>query len=923
MARLLSWPVRLTQAGFAAIVRAYVPALAWSLQHRGRVLLISLTVLLATAALVPRLGSELIPQLSQGEFIADLRLAPGTPLEQTDRAIAAAQNYAMELPEVALTYAVTGTGNRLDASPTDAGENTGRLSVGLKPETSPDDEPAVIGALRGKFDDLAGVQYQFSRPALFSFASPLEVTITGYELERLRAVAEQVRLGMQASPTFSDIKSTVEAGNPEIQIIFDQERAAQLGITVREFADRVVSSVRGNVATRYKLRDKKIDVLVRSVDTRASSIEEIRSLIVNPGSARPVPLTAVADVIVATGPATAFAAIAGRLGEQPPETEFDRGLRRFSYLLTGTMLALVTVVFAVHVLNGRPVLDTLLFAVALAVGLSPELLPAILSINLARGASLMAKEGVLVRHLSAIENLGSMDVLCTDKTGTLTEGVVELSGAFDATGVDSPEVLELASWNAALATGLVSPLDEALLSTHRPTTAGLRKIAELPFDFERKRVSVLVEDGIGQRLVTKGAFEPILSVCTQLAGGTPLDSSARSALRAQFEAWSRDGIRVVAVAERRLSVGEVLERGAEHDLAFRGFLTFLDRPKKGVREAIADLAHLGVTVKVISGDNLLVTRHIAGMVGLSVDTALTGRELATMDDITLAGRLEAADIFAEVDPGQKERIIGALRRRGHVVGFLGDGVNDAPAMHAADTSLSVQTAVDVAREAADFVLLEQDLDVIRAGIEEGRRTVANTLKYIRATMSANLGNMLSMAAASLILPFLPLLASQILLNNFLSDIPAFGIAEDSVDPELVETPPRWDVAALGRFMLVFGLVSSAFDFLTFGVLLRLFHAGPALFRTGWFVESLLTELAVALIVRTRRPFYQSRPGALLFGASVVLMVVTFAIPYLPLSQLIGFTPLPAPLVLVIVAITLLYVMATEGTKRLYYARGKA
>ncbi len=300
---LLGWAVRPTQAGFAAVNRAYVPALAWSLQHRGRVVLISLVVLVATAALVPRLGSELIPQLSQGEFIADLRLAPGTPLEQTDQAMAAAQGYAMELPEVALAYAVTGTGNRLDASPTDAGENTGRLSVTLKPGTSPDDEPAVIDALRAKFDSLAGVQYQFSRPALFSFASPLEVTITGYELERLRTVAEQVRLGMQASPTFSDIKSTVEAGNPEIQIVFDQERAAQLGITVREFADRVVSSVRGNVATRYKLREKKIDVLVRSVDTRASSVDEIRSLIVNPGSARPVPLSAVADVVVATGPA--------------------------------------------------------------------------------------------------------------------------------------------------------------------------------------------------------------------------------------------------------------------------------------------------------------------------------------------------------------------------------------------------------------------------------------------------------------------------------------------------------------------------------------------------------------------------------------------------------------------------------------------
>jgi HAE1 family hydrophobic/amphiphilic exporter-1 len=300
---LLSWAVRPTQAGFAAVNRAYVPALAWSLQHRGRVVLIALVVLVATAAIVPRLGSELIPQLSQGEFIADLRLAPGTPLEQTDQAMAAAQGYAMELPEVALTYAVTGTGNRLDASPTDAGENTGRLSVTLKPGTSPDDEPGVIDALRAKFDSLAGVQYQFSRPALFNFASPLEVTITGYELERLRTVAEQVRLGMQASPTFSDIKSTVEAGNPEIQIVFDQERAAQLGITVREFADRVVSSVRGNVATRYKLREKKIDVLVRSVDTRASSVDEIRSLIVNPGSARPVPLSAVADVVVATGPA--------------------------------------------------------------------------------------------------------------------------------------------------------------------------------------------------------------------------------------------------------------------------------------------------------------------------------------------------------------------------------------------------------------------------------------------------------------------------------------------------------------------------------------------------------------------------------------------------------------------------------------------
>jgi len=625
-------------------------------------------------------------------------------------------------------------------------------------------------------------------------------------------------------------------------------------------------------------------------------------------------------VVVATGRATLFAGIASRLAEHPPETEFDLGLRRFSYLLTASMVALVLFVLAVHVLRGRPAVETLLFAVALAVGLSPELLPAILSINLARGASLMAKGGVLVRHLSAIENLGSMDVLCIDKTGTLTEGVVRLDGSFDADGRPSTGVLELAALNAALATGLASPLDDAVVAAHTPELEGVRKLGELPFDFERKRVSILVEGGAGPHLVTKGAVAPVLAACSRLADGRPLDATVRHAIEARCDAWSAAGIRVVAVADARPHAGVVLDRDAERELVLQGFLTFLDRPKAGVPRAVADLATLGVAIKVVSGDSRLVTQHVAGLVGLRAEQLLTGRELAGLDDSALARRVEATDLFVEVDPSQKERIVRALRARGRVVGFLGDGVNDAPAMHAADTSLSVESAVDVAREAADFVLLRRDLDVIRRGIEEGRRCFANTLKYVLTTMSANLGNMLSMALTSLFLPFLPLLASQILLNNFLSDIPALGLAGDSVDPELVARPRRWDVGFIGRFMLLFGVVSSVFDVLTFGFLLRVLHAAPPLFRTGWFIESLLTELVVALVVRTRRPFYRSRPGRLLLVLSLVLAGLTLAIPWLPYAGLFGFVPVSPSLLAVLLGITALYVAATELAKRLVYGR---
>jgi Mg2+-importing ATPase len=623
-------------------------------------------------------------------------------------------------------------------------------------------------------------------------------------------------------------------------------------------------------------------------------------------------------LVVATGSATQFGAIAHRLMLRPPETEFDRGIRRFGYLLTTAMLVMVLVVFSTHMFRGRPPVETLLFAVALAVGLSPELLPVILSVNLARGAQLMARQGVLVRRLNAIENLGSMNILCTDKTGTLTEGVVQLEGAYDGSGKPSNDVLDLGARNAALETGLANPLDDAILKARQPDLSRTRKLAEIPFDFVRKRVSVVVQDDAGVCLITKGAFHHVLEVCTRSADGPALGEALRAQLEQRYQKWSSQGIRVLAVATRKVDEKPVYSRDEECDMAFMGFLTFLDRPKEGVAEAMTGLANLGVSVKLITGDNRLVAEHIARLVGMRTDRVLSGAQLDELHDEALWRAAEKTDLFVEVDPNQKERIILSLKKMRHVVGFLGDGVNDAPAMHAADTSLSVEQAVDVAREAADFVLLQRDLDVIRRGIEEGRKTFANTLKYVLITTSANLGNMVSMAAASFFLPFLPLTAGQILLNNFLSDVPAVGLADDSVDPELVDRPRRWDIRFIGRFMMEFGLLSSAFDFLTFGALLGIFHATTDTFRTTWFVESLLTELVIALVVRTRRPLFYSRPGSVLLVSTVVLIVLTFAIPYLPAADVLGFVPLPGALFATLVVITGLYVVAAELTKRWFY-----
>lgn len=632
-------------------------------------------------------------------------------------------------------------------------------------------------------------------------------------------------------------------------------------------------------------------------------------------------------LIIRTGTATAYGQIAERLTLRPPETEFERGIRRFGYLITQVMVGLVVAVFAINVLLQRPPIDSLLFAVALAVGMAPELLPAIISITLARGAQDMAARGVIVRRLNAIENLGSMDMLCTDKTGTLTLGVVKLNSAVDAQGAPSACVLRAAYLNAAFQSGLPNVLDDAIVS--HANEVGLAaapdtKAGEIPYDFVRKRLSVAVQDGAGhRRLITKGALENVLAVCTQVQQGdqlVALEEAHRERIRQLYTTWSSHGYRVLGVATKPLDAQTRLTRADESDLRFAGFLLFFDPPKPSIQQTIADLANLGVQIKIITGDNRLVAAHVADVVGLPVTGLLTGDQISELSDEALWNQAKRTTLFVEVDPNEKERIILALRRMGHVVGYMGDGINDAPALHAADVGISVDQAVDVAKEAADFVLLRQDLDVLRQGIEEGRTTFANSMKYVFTTTSANFGNMFSMAGASMFLPFLPLLPKQILLNNFLSDFPSMAIATDNVDRELVETPHRWNVRFIRDIMVIFGLISSVFDYLTFGVFLYIIRASPVEFRTGWFVESLLTELLITLVLRTRQPVFKSKPGRYLWLSTLIVTVIALAIPYLPLNGLLGFTPLPPLILIALLVITGLYIAVSELAKRIYYAR---
>ncbi len=629
-------------------------------------------------------------------------------------------------------------------------------------------------------------------------------------------------------------------------------------------------------------------------------------------------------LIAATGSATQFGSLARSLQRQPPPTAFASGIRDFGFLIVRLTVLLVLFVLLVNLVAGRPMLESFLFAMALAVGLTPELLPMVVSVTLAHGAVRMAKEQVIVKRLGAIHDLGSMDVLCSDKTGTLTEAKIELIRELDAAGKESRGVLDLIYLNSFFETGIKSPLDDAVLGREQLDVSQWTKIDEVPFDFERRRVSVLVEAKGRRLLVVKGAPEDVLRLATRYQlDGTPaprtLDPPAVARAEEILKDLGREGFRVLGVAWREVGSEQGKAAiGDEDELVFAGFAAFLDPPKLSAKPALDALVGLGIEIKIITGDNEHVTEHVCRELGLAIKGTITGDEVQALSEEALLARVETVTLFCRVAPAQKARIVRALRRRGHVVGYLGDGINDAPSLHAADVGLSVDGAADVARDAAAMILLRPDLGILAEGVREGRRTFTNIMKYVMMGTSSNFGNMFSMAGAALILPFLPMLPVQVLLNNLLYDLSEIPIPMDRVDPEMVTLPRHWDMRFVRDFMLVLGPVSSAFDFLTFGILLWIFHAGQSLFQTGWFIESMATQVLVIFIIRTRGDPFRSRPHPLLATTSLLVVAVAVALPFTPLDSWFGLVPVPPVLLAVLVPMTLGYLAVVQVVKLWFY-----
>jgi len=629
-------------------------------------------------------------------------------------------------------------------------------------------------------------------------------------------------------------------------------------------------------------------------------------------------------LVMKTGLQTEFGKISEGLKAKVPETDFEKGIRKFGYMLMEITLLLVIIIFAINVFLHKPVLDSFLFSLALAVGLTPQLLPAIISVNLATGARRMAKQKVIVKRLSSIENFGSMNILCSDKTGTITKGKVNLKETLDSSGQHSDKVLQYAWLNASLQQGFHNPIDEAIRSGYKEAKQATYTVqTEIPYDFIRKRLTIQVKNGKENFAVTKGALTIILGICGKVESGdgkiTKIADSKVAILK-QYQQLSEAGYRTLGVAYKPAEAEHDFTNADEKEMTFLGFITLFDPPKANVAAILENLDKLGVKLKIITGDNALVAKSLALQIGVKVPQILTGEELQKMSNTALMHRAPLTDIFAEVEPNQKERIIAILKKAGHVVGFMGDGINDAPALHIADVGISVNTAVDVAKEAADIVLLSSGLDVLTQGIIEGRKTFANTMKYIFMATSANFGNMFSMAGASLFLKFLPLLPKQILLTNLMTDFPEMTIATDRVDQINIQSPQRWDLNFIKRFMIIFGLLSSVFDYLTFGVLLYIFHANERVFQTGWFVESVISATLIVLVVRTRLPFFKSLPGKYLAIATVLVLLLVLILPLTPLAVRFGFTRLHFAYYGWMLLIIILYLGSAELAKRWFYRK---
>ncbi|HVP26132.1 MAG TPA: magnesium-translocating P-type ATPase [Candidatus Bathyarchaeia archaeon] len=637
-------------------------------------------------------------------------------------------------------------------------------------------------------------------------------------------------------------------------------------------------------------------------------------------------------VVVKTGGSTEYGKLVKLVVERRPETEFERGLRRFGYMIMEVTLFLVFFVFIgrvffLRVVDTRVVLDSLLFAIALAVGLTPELLPMILSLNLSKGAIAMSKKGVIVKRLASIQNFGSMDVLCTDKTGTLTENKVKVILHIDLEGKDSDKVLQYSFLNSFYQTGLKSPLDEAILQHKKETAEGYQKVDEVPFDFTRRRVSVVVEHEKERFFITKGASEEIIRVCSYYeVEGKIFDTTPEThrKIRQKYCDLSSEGFRVLGICYKKLKEDKpVYSVDDERNMVFLGFIAFMDPPKETSKESLQLLKEYGIELKILTGDNELVTRKVCDELGFEIKKIVLGSEIAQMGDDALAIVVEEANIFARVTPAQKDRIINALKTNGHTVGFLGDGVNDAPSMKVADVSVSVNNAVDVAKESADIILLHKDLTVLGQGVLEGRKTFGNTMKYVLMGISSNFGNMFSAAAASLFLNFLPMLPKQILLNNLLYDLSESTIPTDNVDEEYIEKPKRLDVTFIRDYMIYFGPVSSLFDFLTFYIMLYVFNAwnNAPLFQTAWFIESLCTQTLVIFAIRTRRfPFYKSTPSKPLLISSLTIVAISILIPFTPIGGWFQFVVLPITFFAFLAAFVGAYLAMVEILKWFFYKR---
>src|SRR5579864_2923424 len=630
-------------------------------------------------------------------------------------------------------------------------------------------------------------------------------------------------------------------------------------------------------------------------------------------------------VVVCTGKDTACGEIAQRLAMRPPETEFGRGIRHFGMMLTWVTMLLVLFVLLVNIIFHRPVLESFLFSVALAVGMTPEMMPMIITVTLAQGAKRMTKKKVLVKQLAAIEDFGSIDILCTDKTGTLTEGEIALDRHVDFQGKDSANVLQVIYLNSHFEAGIKSPLDDAILKHAAPSILGYDKVDEIPFDFNRKRLSVVVRHDDEYLLITKGEAESVFAICETVTvdgAARPFDASRRAEAEGTLKKLGADGYRALGVAVRKVEKQDVYTVAAEHAMTLVGVAAFLDPPKEGVLSVLNALKQSGISVVLMTGDNQYVTQKIAHDAGLDTDRILIGNQVATMDDAALAYQAENGAIFARVSPEQKNRVILALKARGHVVGYMGDGINDAPSLHTADVGISVMNGVNVAKDAAKIILLEKDLAVVNDGVVEGRRSFANIMKYIIMGTSSNFGNMFSMAAASLFLPFLPMLPSQILLNNLLYDASQVSIPTDTVDPAMAHRPKRWQIGFIRQFMTIIGPISSVYDFLTFGVLLWVFNASTneSLFHTGWFVESLATQTLVVFVIRTAANPLKSRPSRPLLMSVLIVVAVASVLPSTPLGKLLRFTPLPASLLAAIAILALTYLFLVQAVKSWFYRR---